>query len=104
MGLNGIAKDSNEVAKNQVAFLKSAIGFSGENVQAIKDALKEEKETGKLNSKQVELLKNRIKALKAIFEYLIVFFELRDWTSSFPKSFPSHDLVSLNFLKIVPKH
>jgi exonuclease VII small subunit len=66
VGISGAAKDSNEVAKNQANFLAEAGGLIGNNVTAIEDALKAQKEGADLDSIQVGLLTNREKALKAI--------------------------------------
>ena len=54
------------MVQNQVAFLKTAAGFTGANVEAIEEALRKQKAKEKLDSKEVELLKNRTKALKAV--------------------------------------
>ena len=66
IGIGGIAKDSSETIQNQVDFLKSAIGFSGDNVKLIEKALQKQKDGITLTSKEAELLKNRTKALKAV--------------------------------------
>ena len=87
VGINGIAKDANQIAENQANFLRVQAGFarqlkteSGEIVKieskrtlAVKEALELQRKindgtagTATLNSEQVQLLSNRTAALKAI--------------------------------------
>jgi hypothetical protein len=66
IGFGGLAKDANDIAQNQINFLKSQTEFAGNAAQAEKIRLALATENGERNSEQVVLVQNREKALKAI--------------------------------------
>jgi len=66
IGFGGLAKDANDIAQNQINFLKAQTEFSDNAEQAAKIRLALSTENGERDAEQVVLVQNREKALKAI--------------------------------------